>query len=457
MFALSLPPIDRAWVAWVALAPLLVAAAGQRPLVAAGLGMLAGFTCGAVHVGWHTDTLRLHFAYLPFLWLAVLLGVVALAANVVGKQGGGGRWVLFTACAGVTTEWLMTFSPLPVTVAVSQHQTLPILQLAAVTGIWGVSFLVWFMNAAVADALRQRRWTPPLTVAGALAASHGLYVLSRPDQREQPLRVAAIQDFTGAETEGLVQPVLLAAGTPDQEALTRRAAAAGAQVLVWSEGSLGSAFNPETYHDPTTELARELRTHLVVGYTEPARPKAFNAAAIVAPDGSVRGVHRKIHPFLGERQTVQAGRAATAFSTSLGRIGVEICFDSCYPSVTRRIVRAGAQLIAMPNYDPPTPRAILHHLHGSLLPFRAVENRVPFVAADPNGLSQIIDRYGRVVAKSPLYVADALVADIARGDGKGTAFTLLGDWLAYLCLAGLLTLTAPGSWRRFSRPGRLAA
>lgn len=87
----------------------------------------------------------------------------------------------------------------------------------------------------------------------------------------------------------------------------------------------------------------------------------------------------------------------------------------------------------MPNYDPPTPRGVLHRLHGAMLPFRAVENAVPFVRADSNGLSQIVDAQGRIVAQSPLYAPDVLVATVPLGPGKGTFFTRWGDWLAYVC------------------------
>lgn len=95
---------------------------------------------------------------------------------------------------------------------------------------------------------------------------------------------------------------------------------------------------------------------------------------------------------------------------------------------------SGARLIALPNYDPPTPRGVLHRLHGAMLPFRAVENGVPFVRADSNGLSQIVDAQGRIVGQSPLFTPDVLVGDVALGDGQGTFFTRTGDWLAYTCL-----------------------
>lgn len=201
-----------------------------------------------------------------------------------------------------------------------------------------------------------------------------------------------------------------------------------------SERCLGSGFVPDGPEDPTAALARELKAYLVVGYTEAGRPKEFNCAAIVAPDGRVKGVHRKIHLFLGERQSTQCGQQATAFDTGLGKVGVEICFDSCTTDVTRRIARAGARIIAMPNWDPPVPRGVLHELHAALVPFRAVENGVPFVRADANGLSQIVDANGRIIRQAPLYAGAALVGDVALGDGRGTPFTRWGDWLAYLCL-----------------------
>jgi apolipoprotein N-acyltransferase len=456
LLALSLPPFNVEWVGWFALAPLLVATGRRRVSEAMGLGLMAGMLCGVIHVGWHPDTTGLHYAYLPFLWLAMLLAVVAGAATLARMWWDGTRWALFVAGAGVTAEWLTTFTPLPLNLAVCQYQNLPVLQLASLTGIWGVSFLLWWSNAALAAVwdgkgqkekgqrgrLIGRSPLVPAALAVLLSLGCGGAALYQARRSDRPsLRVAAIQDHNVGETAHLVPDPAQDAPEVDREELTRQAVAKGARLVVWSEGCLGSGFAPEGRADPTLALAREVRAHLVVGYSEAASPKSYNCAAIVAPDGSIKGVHRKIHLFLGERQSVQAGREAMAFDTDLGRVGVEICFDSCHTGVTRRIAGAGAQIIAMPNYDPPTPRGVLHRLHASMLPFRAVENRVPFVRADPTGLSQIIDPTGRIVAESPLFAADTLVADVRLGDGRGTLFTRLGDWLAYLCVLGVVVGT----------------
>jgi apolipoprotein N-acyltransferase len=466
LLAFSLAPFDVEWLGWFALVPLLVAARERRPLIALGLGLLTGVVCGLVHVGWHADAHGLQFAYLPFLWLAMLLGIVAAAgasfllvapgakhqapSETLAKRlaawpgiepgtwhlapGAGLRWVAFVACAGVTAEWLSAFSPLPLNLAVCQYQARLLIQIAALTGIWGVSFLLWWSNAALAQAIFCRRlMTAPLALALALGYSaRALAHIQRTST--SALRVAAVQECSSGETAGLAEHGEPGAEEGDREALTRRAVGRGARLVVWSEDCLGATFAPEARGDATADLARELKTHLVVGYSAPGPIKSWNCAALVAPDGRVKGVHCKTHLFLGERQIREAGSAARAFDTALGRVGLEICFDNCYTDVTRWLVRDGAQLIAVPNYDPPTPRGILHRLHAAMLPFRAVENRVPIVRADANGCSQIVDATGRVIGQSPLYLPDVLVGDVALGDGTETLFTRVGDLFAYLCL-----------------------
>ena len=77
-----------------------------------------------------------------------------------------------------------------------------------------------------------------------------------------------------------------------------------------------------------------------------------------------------------------------------------------------------------------------------MLPFRAVENHVPFVRADSNGLSQIVSADGYIVGQSGLFVPDVLVGTVTLGNGQGTFFTRFGDWLAYLCLLVVVGMLA---------------
>ncbi len=471
LFAFSLPPFDQEWLGWFAFVPLLLAAQGRRPLEAVGLGMIAGAVSGAVQAGWNHDTSRLFWAYIPFLWLSFLFGGVALAAAKVPAAWNPTLRVLFLACAGVSGEWLTSFLPLPLNIALCQYRQLRLIQIAQITGIWGVSFLLWWMNAALFElASRQRGPLAPnsggtgAVPSGSLSGSpiiggrgaiwapvgiglalvvlsvgYGQFLSAQAPHDAPHLRVAAIQDLTPEETGDLADKAV----GPDRVQMTRQAAAQGAKFIVWSEESLGGDFAPDDPKDETRQLARQMGAALVVGYSDRMWPKPYNCAAYIAPDGSVlRPVHHKIHLYLSERLTNLSGNSPTVVQTPQGRVGLEICFDSCYTNTTRQEAAQGARLIALPNYDPPTPRGVLHRLHGAMLPFRAVENGVPFVRADSNGLSQIVDAHGQILGQSPLFKSDILVGDVALGNGQGTFFTRFGDWLAYVCLLVIVV----GAW-----------
>jgi apolipoprotein N-acyltransferase len=478
LFAFSLPPFNQEWLGWFTFVPLLLAAQGRRPLEAIGLGLIAGAAGGFAQAGWHHDTTRLFWAYIPFLWLTFLFGLVALAAARVPATWNPAFRVLFLASVGISGEWLTSFLPLPLNIGLCQYLNLPLLQIASVTGIWGVSFLLWWVNAALVEIVSRKTgplapntggtgfgksdslsgspiiggwgesWVPLIlgVVMTLMTVGFGVFSLAQTPKNAPTLRVAAIQDLTSEETGDLAT----VKGEVDRTALTKQAAAQGAKLIVWSEESLGGEFSPDNPKDETRQLARQLKTALVVGYSDDTRPKPFNCAAYIASSGDVLSpAHHKIHLYLSERETNQAGHGATTVVTPQGRIGLEICFDSCYTNTTRQEVQQGAQLIALPNYDPPTPRGVLHRLHGTMLPFRAVENRVPFIRADSNGLSQIVDAEGRIIGQSPLFTPDVLVGSLVLGTGQGTFFTRFGDWLAYGYL--LVVLGGVAALRR--RPG----
>ncbi len=457
LFALALPPFDVEWLGWVALAPLLAAISvpKRRTLHAIGFGLLAGIAAGIFQIGYTPGAKNLSFAYLPFIWIGLVFGLVsALVAGV--RQ----RWpdahplaqVLFIACAGVTVEWLTTLSPLPVGIALCQWRNTPLIQIASFTGIWGVSFLLWLGNAALADMILRRK---PVTLSAAVAGllilltyGYGAFTLFEARdygyQSRAQARVAAVQDYNGIDGENPNGTRDGGGDLPDIETLMRQATDRGAELVVGSEEAFGSGFVPNEPGDSIALLAREKKAHLVVGYQERGEgDKDFNCAALVAPTGKALGIHRKVHLFLGEKNAIQAGDRATVVDSGdsrLGKVGMLICFDTCWTSLVRASVADGAQIIAVPNYDPPTHHAVLHHLHAALMPFRAAENGVALVRADPNGLSMIVDPWGRIVASAPMYKAEVVVAGTYLGDGKGTFFTRWGDWLA-CASAGVVAVT----------------
>ena len=452
LLALSLPPLDLSFLAWFALAPLLVVSRKLRVLEAGGCGLVVGLVAGVIHARF-SGGLFLVFAYAPFLWFGVLCATFAVVANRL-RDANVMRRVVMLACIGVLAEWLTTLTPLPINFAVTQHRVLALIQIADITGIWGVSFGLWLCNAAIAELWPRETGTSSAKTSStrcawrnakktmivaacwlSVSSLYGAWKLSLPLQNST-LRVAAVQAFEPNGGNGFADAVSSDARL--RETLTRKAVAQGAKIVVWSEENLGSDFQIDKTDDISRQLARQLRTTLVAGFIEERGRKQWNSAALISPRGEVLGVHRKIHLYAGERATTTAGATPTVVDSDLGKIGMAICFDTCWTNVLREEANNGAQMVVMPNFDPPVPRGVVHYLHGAMLPFRAVENRVLIVRADPNGHSGVITSQGRVLEALPLQSAGVSVQNVSLGDGQGTVFSRFGEWLVWLCGAILV-------------------
>jgi predicted amidohydrolase len=168
-----------------------------------------------------------------------------------------------------------------------------------------------------------------------------------------------------------------------------------------------------------SRLARELQIHIVAGsITEHVadESRCYNTSALLGPDGSRIAVYRKIHLFdvdlpgrvtVRESDTKLAGADVVTASTSLGAIGLTICYDLRFPELYRRLTFAGAQIIAVPSaFTFPTGEA---HWE-PLIRARAIENQAYVIAPaqfGPNiygysdyGNSMIVDPWGRVIARA---------------------------------------------------------
>lgn len=130
--------------------------------------------------------------------------------------------------------------------------------------------------------------------------------------------------------------------------------------------------------------------HVVVGMTErdPDRAEVlYNTAALVGPDGVV-GAYRKVHQPGDEKHLYHPGEGFTVLETPLGRIGLLICYDLCFPESTRSLALSGADLLVLPTAwgvaDPSAPVAE-DRMVANLDLFsrvRALENQTWFVAAN---------------------------------------------------------------------------
>lgn len=210
-------------------------------------------------------------------------------------------------------------------------------------------------------------------------------------------------------------------------AALRRAADGGAQLAVlpemWSTGfdyrNLNElALRTEGIVEELLELSRSLKLVICGSLPEPnGSDKVFNTV-FLADNGRLAGTYRKIHLFslLGEDRAFAGGNNRLLADTSLGKIGVIICYDLRFPELSRRLAVEGAQVICVPAQWP-KPRE--EHWR-TLLRARAIENQLFVVAAnacgivgklDFFGMSMIIDPKGELLAAAAEEVCE-LVAPL---------------------------------------------
>lgn len=209
-----------------------------------------------------------------------------------------------------------------------------------------------------------------------------------------------------------------------------RVAAQGVQLAVlpevWSSGFSYKDLNELARRTPELveemgRLSAEYNMVLVGSLPEPDGDKVCNTAYIL-DKGHLVGKYRKIHLFslMNEDRSFTGGDQWVVADTSVGRIGVFICYDLRFPELARRLAVEGAEIIVVPG-EWPKPRE--EHWR-TLLRARAIENQLFVVAAnccgitgklDFFGMSMIIDHKGVVMAEGG-YEPTELIADLNFGD-----------------------------------------
>ena len=212
------------------------------------------------------------------------------------------------------------------------------------------------------------------------------------------------------------------------EVLLRAAARSGAQVVLTPEvvttGFVGGAAElpmAESIPGPTTDhfagIAQELSIYVLLGLSEILEGQLHNSMVVIAPDGNVEGVMRKVH--INRFETSGGWRNGSefpvwTFRTTTGEMtaGIMICYDREVPESARLLMVQGVDLIFNPLACPCTAVDI----HRCLLRTRAYENEVYLLVANPaaeeqSGHSMLIDYNGEIIAELS-EKEDVLIAEI---------------------------------------------
>lgn len=473
LYALALPRFDFWPCAWLALVPLILVVRGRAAGGAAAYGALAGFVsawaatwwlakavAGYFQAGIVVGALAMSAAYAVAVCSAFVL--FALGARVLADRGGPfALAALWTACELLRAR---VFGQPWGLLGYTQHGEPALIQLAALAGVYGVSFVVALGNAAIAEALwRWHGGAPPSRAAAALAAPGtaiaavwlgGALVLPPVDAVGPDLpRVAVVQSNVQPAfhwTRGHAEQQLLA-----NLRLTEQLADEHPSLVVWPENAVTVYLEQEPYiADQLRRVAARLGFDLLVGGPRFADGHTYNSARLIHADGRPGEAYDKQRlvtfaeaPPFEHSADAERSESPRAFSAgtlpgvlrSFAPLAVSICHELLYPDVINpAVVEGGALLVNLANdgwLDGGFGVGGSQHFAMGVL--RAVETRRYLVRASTTGVSAVVDAWGRLLASQPPGGVGVAVAGVAPRHDL-TPYVRFGDVFAVACALGVL-------------------
>ncbi|MEV6410576.1 nitrilase-related carbon-nitrogen hydrolase [Kribbella sp. NPDC051718] len=435
---------------WLAPLPVLLVARHLNKRLTA-LTAFIGWSLGLANLWTYLlNDLELPPAAMSFLVL--LAGVFTLTALLFRALILRGRYL--TAALAAPASWaaadylIALVSPHGAftSLAYTQADVHLVAQIASLTGVWGLTYLLLTPAAVVAAiAHAPRRTGVQLATALALVAigtfSYGAWRLSG-EETSQAVKIAIVSASNGLDDtrwSGANGPAILTAYTKQIEA----AAAKGAQVVVLPEKFID--VDATTLPDLESQLQKVSTTtkvQLVAGFTVFGdHGNDYNRALLFHPTGGAPLSYDKHHLIPGIEPYEPGDHLAMT-----GNWGVMICKDLDFPALARQYGEKKTGLLLVPALDFDND-GWLHSRHALL---RGIENGIPIARNGSQGLLTLSDAYGRVTTQlaAPTGRDVTLVGDLRPGI-HSTLYTKYGDWFAWLSC--LLTLVGLGALRPSKR------
>lgn len=484
LLVLCFPHPDQGWLAWVALVPLILACRGQGLPSSFGLGLLSSMAATLGIFSWifAVPGFQPYHALILSLYIGTYTALWCLGLSLFSRLRR--PFIIIGPALWVILDYLKAhagFMSLPwATLAQSQHRNLPLLQLATITGEYGITFLVVMGNLALAELITQRAWKRGIIAALVIGLVHigGFIALSQPVEGKM-LRVAAVQPCIRTEERKTQQG--LAATLERLERLTREVAEERPTLIAWPETAVPHLPYDHLLRERVSRLAKEIGISLVVGTaqitkfsrkddgTDPLamERRFYNSAYLITPKGPYPDPYRKVIllPF-GEYlplegfinwpewlvpklfQEIPGDRPKCFQLAEEIWFTVRICWEGVFADLLRQSVKEGAHLLVQINNAERFGRSAAEPQHNLTSVLRAVENRIPVIVASNTGPSLIIDPYGRIIASLPEFFATGAIAADVPVKNRQTLYTRLGDIFAGICIAGTILITARAAANR---------
>ncbi len=469
--ALSFPRPGFALLSWISVTPLLMITARSKPSHALFYGFVFGETFFITLIYWIFHVLRSHTLMGSFMSVCVLLCLTSylslfpsLFSFAVSQsvRRFGTYAILFSPVIWVALEFIRNFalSGFPWgAIGYSQSSFSSLIQIASVSGVYGLSFVIILINSSFAFCIigTRKLWRFfPLTLSALLVGVlifWGHARIRNPSDGGETLNVACIQGNYGGTIDESSDDVRILEEYID---MTGEAAERGATLIVWPETT--SSFEiccTNGYEDFLREMCRNRGIDLILGSVhqngEVPGGILFNSAFHIRADGTMGERYDKMHlvPY-GEyvpiprllffvRKFVEAagdfskGKNYTIMKYEEHPFAVLICYEVIFPDTMRRFADLGATFFVNITNDAWFGKSSAPYQHFDFLKIRAVETGRFFIRCAATGISGIVSPYGKVLQETKPFSREIIVGSIDTIHTM-TFYTRYGDLLAIACV-----------------------
>ncbi|MBK8170444.1 MAG: apolipoprotein N-acyltransferase [Sandaracinaceae bacterium] len=460
-WALSAAPRDFPPIGFLG-APLLLIAievaqkANARARSIFAVGLLSGFACNAVVLGWIVGLLQTfgHFpliAALPvgsLLWLAQGLpfAFAALGTHYLSRFNIP-AWISLPATITIATA--ITPALFPWHIATSQLPFTVYVQLADVGGTPLLDVLLALTGCAAWEAFRTRSKRVALIALVSLAVPvvYGavrLPLMTMERNASRLTRVGVVQPNVGIDEKH--DPRLAWEQVERLHSMTRHLEENLANIVVWPETAYPYALRHDARHisrGVDSPLPEGMRVPLLFGTITQDHDRVYNSAMAVEPDGDVLGVSDKVQLLaFGEyvplwdflpplrhyfpRRGISPGHAPRVLAIGDLRIGVLNCYEDVLDMYARRVAQHDPDYLVNVTNDAWFGDTAEPYLHNSVARFRAIETRRDLVRAVNTGVSSHIASTGEVLYATETWRQTSFIADV-RTSHTVTLWMRFGD------------------------------
>ncbi|MCM1321669.1 MAG: apolipoprotein N-acyltransferase [Bacteroides sp.] len=415
--------------------------------------------------------------------------------------GGAAKRIFFFAAFWTLYEWVKSSGFLAYpwgTLFMSAYKWPIVMQIADITGMWGVTFLFAFFSAVFAEGIQLLPYTHlyaknallPYTAAAAACIAlfactivYGGFQLLKTRIPEKTCSLVIVQQNSdpwadGGDKDGILTSQMLTAaalgsfsaaedGSTEKNAQHSRKAA---DLVVWGEAVLSRAmpqgaqyYEQHPSASPLLPFIRKTGIPFLIGgpvLINREKHQQTNSALLFSADGLLAASYAKIHlvpfaecipyaqyPFVRAAMKKIAGfsygwtpgSTLNLFSVKTAegdtvRFAAPICFEDAFPSVCSALYKAGSEIFINITNDAWSKTKSAEMQHFVIAAYRAVECRTTLVRATISGFSVMLDPAGRITESLPLFTPDSKLIKAPIYKRAATTYVALGDWLPLMLL-----------------------